>query len=187
MADRVSLEIEFKCLISKEDYDKLLKEFNIKKEQIKEQINHYFDTKELELRNNHIMCRIRQKGDQYKITVKTKNETNDNIENHYFITKDEGIQMISNGMSGKYANSSSTLYNVATLKTERVSFPFKNGKLFLDKSIYGNKVDYEIEYEVTNKEKGIIDFDQFLQEHNIIKKEAISKSQRCYQEAGLIY
>ena len=30
MSDRTSLEIEFKCLINKEQYESLLKEFNIK-------------------------------------------------------------------------------------------------------------------------------------------------------------
>lgn len=39
--------------------------------------------------------------------------------------------MIKNGMDGKYANTSSFLSNVATLKTERVSFPYEGGKLFL--------------------------------------------------------
>ena len=72
------------------------------------------------------MCRIRQKGEQYKITVKTKNENNDNVENHYFLTTNEGKEMIKNGMDGKYANTSSFLSNVATLKTERVSFPYEN-------------------------------------------------------------
>lgn len=52
MSDRTSLEIEFKCLINKEQYESLLKEFNIKPQDIKEQINYYFDTKDLELRKS---------------------------------------------------------------------------------------------------------------------------------------
>lgn len=186
MSDRTSLEIEFKCLISKDKYEYLLKEFNINSNDIKEQTNYYFDTKSLELRSKHIMCRIRQKGNQYKITVKTKNESNDNIENHYFLTMDEGLNMIKNGMDGKYANTSSYLYNVATLKTKRVSFPFKGGKLFLDESSYGNKTDYEIEYEVTDKKQGEEIFNNFLKDYHIEKKPSISKSQRCFKEAGLI-
>ena len=132
------------------------------------------------------MCRIRQKGEQYKITVKTKNENNDNVENHYFLTTNEGKEMIRNGMDGKYANTSSFLSNVATLKTERVSFPYEGGKLFFDKSTYGEITDYEIEYEVIDKIKGEVIFNTFLDNHNITHKEAISKSQRCFKEAGLI-
>lgn len=186
MSDRTSLEIEFKCLINKEQYESLLKEFNIKPQDIKEQINYYFDTKDLELRKKHIMCRIRQNGEQYKITVKTKNENNDNVENHYFLTTNEGKEMIKNGMDGKYANTSSFLSNVATLKTERVSFPYEGGKLFFDKSTYGKITDYEIEYEVIDKIKGEAIFNTFLDNHKITHKEAISKSQRCFKEAGLI-
>ena len=186
MSDRTSLEIEFKCLISKDEYESLLNEFKISDSDIKEQTNYYFDTKDLELRAKHIMCRIRQKKNQYKITVKTKDENNDNIENHYFLTEDEGKRMILEGMDGKYANTSSYLYNVASLKTERVSFPYEGGKLLFDKSSYGTKVDYEIEYEVTNKKKGEAIFNELLASHNIKHQETISKSQRCFKEAGLI-
>lgn len=77
------------------------------------------------------MCRIRQKGEQYKITVKTKNENNDNVENHYFLTTNEGKEMIKNGMDGKYANTSSFLSNVATLKQKEYHFLMKGENYFL--------------------------------------------------------
>ncbi len=185
MADRVNLEIEFKCLIDKTKYDYLLSKFNISKNEIKPQTNYYFDTLALDLRKNHIMCRIRQKGEQYKITVKTKTLNNDNLENHYFLTPDEAKWAIKNGLDGKYVNYPKTIYNIATLTTNRVWIEYKGGKLFLDESIYGSKIDYEIEYEVTNKEAGQIIFDEFLNENNITKKDVISKSARCFKEAGL--
>ena len=38
-----------------------------------------------------------------------------------------------------------TIYNIATLTTNRVWIEYKGGKLFLDESIYGSKIDYEID------------------------------------------
>ena len=184
MADRVSLEIEFKCLISKDNYENLLNKLNISKDQIKSQKNYYFDTKNLDLRKKHIMCRIRQKGEQYKVTVKTKTKDNDNLENHYYLTSDEAKHAIKKGLDGKYANYPDILYNIASLTTNRVWIEYKGGKLFLDESIYGSKIDYEIEYEVTDKENGEEIFNEFLKENEIIKTTPVSKSARCLKEAG---
>ena len=183
MADRINIEIEFKCLIDKAKYDALIKNFNISKDQIKTQTNYYFDTKDLMLRKKHVMCRIRQKGDQYKITVKTKTPDNDNLETHYFLTNEEAKLAIENGLDGKYANYPDKLFNVATLTTNRVCLEYRGGKLFLDESKYGSITDYEIEYEVIDKKNGEIIFDEFLKENNIVRTNPISKSSRCLKEA----
>ncbi len=186
MPDKINLEIEFKCQINALEYEKLLKKYNIDISSIKEQTNYYFDTKNLLLTNNNVMVRIRQKGLQYKITLKQKDEDDNNIERHYYLKHTEAINYLNDGMPGHYANISDTIYNIASLKTYRVSFEYKGGKLFFDKSIYSNITDYEIEYEVENKDEGFKIFNEFLEENNIIFRKSESKVKRCFKAANII-
>lgn len=44
------IEIEFKNMLTKRQYEQLLEAFSIKNEQIIRQVNHYFDTKENDLK-----------------------------------------------------------------------------------------------------------------------------------------
>ena len=76
-------EIEFKTLITKEQYESLVEEFNLK-DNIYCQINHYFDTPDFLLHDDKIVLRIRQKGDNYKLTKKTKS-TVGNDESHILL------------------------------------------------------------------------------------------------------
>ena len=60
------------------------------------QINHYFDTNESKLHDEKIVLRIRQKGDNFKLTKKEKGVIG-NDESHIFLTKEKAIDYISNG------------------------------------------------------------------------------------------
>lgn len=186
MPDKINLEIEFKCQINGLEYENLLKKYNIDKSSIKEQTNYYFDSKNLLLTNNNVMVRIRQKGLQYKITLKQKDENDNNLEKHYYLKQNEALKYLQDGMPGHYANITETIYNIATLKTNRVSFEYKGGKLFLDKSEYSNTTDYEIEYEVENKEEGLKIFNKFLTDNNITYRKSESKVKRCLKAANII-
>ena len=53
------MEIEFKNLLTKEEYTRLLTYFNIGPEQIVHQENHYFDTPNYDLKNAASGLRIR--------------------------------------------------------------------------------------------------------------------------------
>ena len=55
-----SLEIEFKTAINKDEYERLIKLFNLENE-IFAQTNYYFDTLDYSLINEHIILRIREK------------------------------------------------------------------------------------------------------------------------------
>lgn len=61
-----TIEIEFKNLLTKVEYEKLLNAFNVKDEQIICQTNHYFDTPDFTLKDLGSALRIREK----KITMK---------------------------------------------------------------------------------------------------------------------
>ena len=67
-----------------------------------------------------------------------------------------------------------------SLSTYRISMPYKKGKLSLDKCEYVNTVDYELEYEVTNRNIGKLDFIQIIKDNNIAYKKSQLKLKRAY-------
>src|SRR4051794_7223742 len=65
-----NIEIEFKNMLTKKEYDLLLGTFNINEKQIFIQENHYFDTPNFALRDKVTALRIRQKQDYFEMTLK---------------------------------------------------------------------------------------------------------------------
>lgn len=171
-------ELEFKTIITEEQYEKLLKEFDLENN-IFSQTNYYFDTEESKLLNDHIVLRIRQKGENYKLTKKTEAKVGAE-ETHLFISKENALEMIEKGFDAKVMELPFYVTNVARLTTLRASTPYMTGTLFLDKSIYYGHTDYEIEYEVDEIIEGQINFDNFLESHGIKYQESIRKSKRAF-------
>lgn len=173
-----NIEIEFKTFISEDVYNNLIKEFELENN-IFSQTNYYFDTEDTLLMQEKTVLRIRQKGSNYKLTKKTRAEVGAD-ETHLFISKEQAENFLQNGFDAKIINLPYYVKNIAQLTTYRASTPYKNGTLFLDKSEYYGKVDYEIEYEVDEEKEGLKDFKNFLDSHNITFKESIRKSKRAY-------
>ena len=173
-----NIEIEFKTFISEDVYNNLIKEFELENN-IFSQTNYYFDTEDTILMQEKTVLRIRQKGSNYKLATKTRAEVGAD-ETHLFISKEQAENFLQNGFDAKIINLPYYVKNIAQLTTHRASTPYKNGTLFLDKSEYYGKVDYEIEYEVDEEKEGLKDFKNFLDSHNITFKESIRKSKRAY-------
>ena len=57
-----NIEIEYKVMVNKEDYEKLISLFSLKHPI--NQTNHYFDTINLDLKKNHVSLRIREYHDK---------------------------------------------------------------------------------------------------------------------------
>ena len=174
----VNKEIEFKTLITKEQYDNLLLEFGLDNN-VFAQTNHYFDTEDTKLISEQTVLRIRQKGNNFKITKKTRADVGAD-ETHILISKEKALDILENGFDASIIGIPYFVHKVAELTTYRVSTPYKNGTLFFDKSEYYGNVDYEIEYEVDDVKEGTIDFQKFLEDHDIVYKESIRKSKRAY-------
>ena len=177
----VNKEIEFKTFITEEQYNNLLKEFGLDNN-VFAQTNHYFDTDDTKLIAEQTVLRIRQKGNNFKITKKTRAEVGAD-ETHILISKEKALDILKNGFDASIIGLPYYVHKVAELTTYRVSTPYKNGTLFFDKSEYYGNVDYEIEYEVDDVKEGTLDFQKFLDDHNIIYKESIRKSKRAYDSA----
>lgn len=172
-------EIEFKTFISKEKYEELIHEFDLENN-IFSQTNFYFDTENLDLMNQQIVLRIRQKGNNYKLTKKIRADIGAD-ETHIFISKEKASEMLEHGFDAHIIDLPYQVKRIAELTTYRVSFPYKDGTIFIDRSEYYGKVDYEIEYEVDEVEPGTKSFQDFLSFHQIPYKESIRKSKRAFE------
>jgi uncharacterized protein YjbK len=174
-----NIEIEFKTAVDKEKYLKMLHHFNLQ-DNIFLQTNYYFDTKDLELNKNDIVLRIRKKGDRFKVTLKKQGEKGA-FENHVFLTKEQAEEMIKNGFNTKdyFKDLDYDVTFKASLDNYRVSTPYLNGKLFLDRCDYHEKTEYEIEFEVDNYEEGEIEFFELLKQFDVTFVKTKRKSERA--------
>ena len=171
-------EIEFKTFINEDVYNKLINDFGLDNN-VFAQTNHYFDTDDTKLLQEQTVLRIRQKGNNFKITKKTRAEVGAD-ETHIFISKEKAEDILEHGFDASIIGLPYFVHKIAELTTYRVSTPYKNGTLFFDKSVYYGKTDYEIEYEVDEVNEGLKDFKQFLDSYQIEYKESIRKSKRAY-------
>jgi len=176
---KTTLEIEFKTKISEKKYLELIKMFDLEKDIFK-QTNHYFDTKKQDIVKNDFILRIRQKGENYKLTSKEHTE-NGTIERHIKLSNEEAKKMIESGFDASIINLSFKVFKVAELTTYRVKMPYKDGVLFFDKNTYYDTIDFEIEYEANSMIQGEIDFKSFLVEQGIPFVKMKSKTKRAYQ------
>ncbi|WP_338449029.1 CYTH domain-containing protein [Niallia oryzisoli] len=184
-----NIEIEFKNMLSKEEFTRLLTVFHLTHNDFIRQENHYFDTSDFSLKNIGCALRIRKKRGQFEMTLKEPHpegllETNEKLseEQAQNILKNgklyEGIiksQIIKLGIDIE------NLHYFGTLETERTEFPYEGGLLVLDASSYLNLKDYEVEYEVNNREQGQAIFYQFLANHNIPIRQTNNKVKRFYE------
>jgi len=174
----VNKEIEFKTFITEEEYNNLIQEFELDNN-IFNQTNFYFDTPDTKLMDEKTVLRIRQKGNSFKLTKKTRAEVGAD-ESHILINREKANDLLNNGFDANVIGLPYFVKNIAQLTTYRASTPYKNGVLFFDKSEYYGKIDFEIEYEVNDVKQGYEDFIQFLEAHKIAYKESIRKSKRAY-------
>lgn len=177
---KTNIEIEFKTPLEEKQYNDLLQLLELENNIFK-QTNFYFDSDDLHFRNNKIVLRIRKKGDHfYKITSKSHSDQGA-YEQHVLLDEQEAISMIENGFNTKnFFDIDVNVKLVGSLDNYRVSTPYKDGELFLDKCVYYGITDHELEYEVDNFDIGKKHFEEFLKQHNIVQKPSIRKSERIY-------
>lgn len=180
-------EIEFKNMLTKEQYDQLLKEFNIKDDQILRQKNHYLDTKEGHLKNISSALRIREKKNKILCTLKEKTADHTHLETTDILTEQQRDDILSGqSFDAPFVKDKLLQLNVpiedlhvfGSITTDRVEVNYEGGTLVFDHSFYLHKNDYEIEYESNNVKYGKELFLQFLQERHISIQPADNKIAR---------
>lgn len=185
-----NIEIEFKNLLTKKEYELLLGTFNINEKQIFTQENHYFDTPDFALREKGTALRIRKKQELFEMTLKQPASVG-LLETNQVLTGDEALAAIQFGQlpTGMIDNiikkmhiPFSKIEYFGSLRTKRVEFAYKEGLLVFDHSFYLNKEDYELEYEVENYQDGLQTFLELLELYGIPKRITDNKISRFYKQ-----
>lgn len=166
------IEIEFKALINESIYHTIYNALIQKEHKLYCQTNYYLTHPQLE--KNKMMLRIRSINDYYELTLKQPLK-GDSLETNSIITKDIANQIINQQPTSneiftylqKYQIDSTDLQQSYSLTTTRLDYKYKDGLISLDYNEYLNTYDYEIEYEVNNKEQGLKDFYEFIKPYNI--------------------
>lgn len=179
------LEIEFKTLLNKDEYNRLKKLFSHVTPIT--QTNYYFDSKDGILKKKKMSLRIRTLSNHAELTLKIPKDVG-NFEYNHHLDLTEAKKMIKNGLteSNKVCDILTekgidirTLKVFGHLTTQRREMHSSIGLLALDSNQYSNIIDYELEIEVDDAILGEENFKQFLEDNHINFKYAKSKVARC--------
>lgn len=179
-----SIEIEFKSMLTEQEYDKLMEKFHGNRTDL--QTNHYFDTPRFSLKAASCSLRVRER-DGLELTIKRKKGYSI-LENTIEITEQQFEEFKTTGIipSEEVAQEiqhiigEQKLNNFLSLSTMRMYLPYKTGILFIDKSMYFDTVDYELEYEAKSYYQGRKEFVEIINELGIQYKKADKKIRRAY-------
>lgn len=154
------IEIEFKSMLTKNEYETLLRYYNVSDEQFVTQTNLYFDTVDFLLKKHGMGLRIRRFADKAEATLKIP-QTIGLLEVTDPLTLDEVDKALAKDQFAQQATeileqlealdiSSSNLDLIGKLITKRAEFMIPEGKLALDESWYSEHHDFELELEVSD-------------------------------------
>ena len=170
------LEIEFKNKLSEKEYYRLLDYYKADEDNFFVQENHYFDSDQWVLKEKQAGLRIRILKDTAELTLKTP------FDNHLLETTDclslaDSKKLLlenkidSTGQVAKKLKElgvkPSDVHLIGSLVTKRFEKPISKGLIVLDQSFYGEQIDFELEFEVTEDQSGKIDFDALLKQHHL--------------------
>ena len=159
-----SIEIESKALISQEDYSKILKHYEFETSKEYDQTNHYIDTPEFTLKQLGIGLRVRIIGSNYVLTLKAP-LAEGLYEKDQIISKEE-FQKLRKGESfpegiildfvRMFGVDPTSLKILAKLTTHRVEVEIEkiNKRLCIDKNVYNQITDYELELQANTLDSG---------------------------------
>lgn len=185
-----NIEIEFKNMITTDEFTALMNFLNLRSEDFSEQENHYFDTPDFLLKEKGSALRIRQKYGSFELTLKQPHpegllETNEDL------SESEAAEMIKDGKIPREQIKKSleelgiktdNLRYFGSLTTKRAEKEYNKGLAVLDHSRYLNKEDFEIEFEVDDRKEGQMVFLNLLQQLNIPVRKTENKIKRFYNE-----
>lgn len=179
-----NLEIEYKTLLTKDEYRRL--DYQMQSVKPITQTNYYIDSDDFILKAKRLSLRIRTLANRAELTLKIPRE----IGNHEYnlpLSIEQARQMIKTfhlpdsliktliEQRQVPLNQLKVIGHLTTIRREKET-PI--GLMALDYNQYAHIKDYELELEVTDAEKGKQDFDAFLNAHNIQFKYAKSKVAR---------
>ena len=177
-------EIEFKVLLTKEEFHTLCRAFNVSEKDFHTQTNTYFDTKDFQLRDAYKGFRLRVLKQRNELTLKAPGENQHTmIETTRLITDKEREEVLTNGLIQtqdyeEFLSLPKELFAFGSLQTSRVEIPYQKGLLVLDRSDYLGQTDYEVEFEVTDYISGQNSFNNMLSTFGIPSRKTLKKIAR---------
>ncbi len=183
------IEIEFKNLLTKEEFLQIQHFFDFKPEDFHIQINHYFDTADFYLKDNGCALRIREKNGRFELTLKQPAPTG-LLETSQTLSASEAKEVMETNLLPKgpvkgavdqLSEDVEGFLYFGSLTTERAEKNYQGGLVVLDHSSYLNTEDYEIEFEVAEEKKGQEVFESLLQQLTIPIRKTDNKIMRFYK------
>lgn len=177
------LEIEYKTMLDKEEYQSLLPLFA--DTELVVQTNHYIDTPDQLIRKEKMALRVRTFTDQAELTLKVPEDVG-HFEYNQDLNPEETKEILQHQQfpDGEIKNllisKEIPVEHLAvwgSLTTERFEKETDAGLVALDHSLYLDTEDYELEIEVETAEQEE-NFHQFIKEHGIVYKAAKNKIAR---------
>lgn len=150
-----NIEIEAKVILTKEQYQAVIKVLGVDPKSQFIQTNHYIDSDDRDLKKQNLALRIRDLKGVYTLTLKTP-LAEGLLEKNQNLTPSEAYDMINHNKfpEGEIADfldlldvNIEELEILATLTTKRIEFNYKSGLVALDENTYCGKTDYELEME----------------------------------------
>ena len=184
MQKKQNSDVEFKSLLTEEEYNLLIDAFPNSKTDT--QTNHYFDTPRFSLKALDASLRVRERND-YSLTYKRKKGYSIDV-NTVEITKEDFEKIKETGVvhiesiANELANviKDQKVYNFLSLSTFRTYLPYKEGVLNIDRSSYCDVIDYEVEYSSKSYHQGREIFINFINEYGIKYKKSDKKIKRAF-------
>ncbi|SDC79350.1 Uncharacterized protein YjbK [Terribacillus halophilus] len=182
------IEIEFKNLLTEAEFEKLYYAFEMNSSPAIQQVNHYFETKDFQLKQHGAALRIREKNGKFQATLKQP-QGDGLLETHDALTEQQAKAWLQGQITlgpeiGEQLKdlgiSAGELIYGGSLETIRREKSYNDTTIVLDQSIYGDTVDYELELEARSYKHGENVFLSLLSEHDIGKRKTPNKIQRFY-------
>ncbi|WP_251519414.1 MULTISPECIES: CYTH domain-containing protein [Staphylococcus] len=180
-------EIEFKQLLTNKEYESFYNTY-FQGEQPFKQTNFYIDTPDFQLMSKLCALRIRVKDSQYEMTLKTPSEVGLMEYNEPTDIKPQIDDQVSatqlphsiREQLDQLQINQDNLVILGSLTTERLERPLEENLIVLDKSTYLGYEDYELEFEVTDYDKGLEQFKSILDQFDIEHVDPDNKVKRFF-------
>lgn len=182
------IEIEFKNMLTKTEFNQLKKEFQLTDSAFITQHNDYFDTVDFSLKSKNAGLRIREKQGHFVFTLKEPHEVG-RLETHQSLTEDEVTTFMKHRILKDGDVHSRLLHfnvnpkelcHLGRLTTKRAELKNKDSILVLDHSLYFDQEDFELEWEFTDYENGEQQFEALLKTYQIPKRTTQNKIKRFF-------
>jgi uncharacterized protein YjbK len=182
------IEIEFKNMLTEEEFTLLKQRLDLKETDFTIQHNDYFDTSQFLLKEKRCALRIRERDGRFVFTLKQPLEKG-LLETHQPLSVDQVQHFFSSKIlpDGEVVTALeqlsiplSSLVHLGRLTTDRAEIKQSDGLLVLDHSYYFDQEDFEFEFETSDYESGKAAFNQLLSNWELPLRIAENKLYRFY-------